>query len=137
MDRRELSIGDVARATGLGVHALRYFEREGLFLRPIPRSSARHRVYDQADVEWLVLCNRFRASGMSIARLRAFTALVRSGPGNEPERLALLQEHERVVRSRIAALNADLAVIQGKVAAYARHLRDGTAEGVWSPPSAG
>lgn len=128
-----LSIGQVSEATGLSVHALRFFEREGLFLRPIPRSAGGQRVYDPADVEWLVLCNRLRDSGMSIATLREFAALVRSGPGNEHERLALLEEHERAVRARIAELDASLAVIHGKVVTYRRHLRDGTAAGLWAP----
>ncbi|GAB4585770.1 MerR family transcriptional regulator [Nocardia sp. IFM 10818] len=128
-----LSIGDVAEATGLGVHALRFFEREDLFLRPIPRTAGGHRSYDKADVEWLLLCNRLRESGMPIATLRRFAGLVRSGPGNEPERLALLEEHERAVRAKIADLTANLEIIHGKVVAYRQHVRDGTAVGVWSP----
>ncbi|MFI7470485.1 MerR family transcriptional regulator [Nonomuraea sp. NPDC049646] len=132
-DADRLSIGDVAQATGLGVHALRFFEREELFLRPIPRTAGGQRAYDRADVEWLLLCNRLRESGMPIATLRRFARLVRSGPGNEPERLALLEEHERAVRERIAGLTASLEIIHGKVVAYRRHVEDGTAAGVWSP----
>ncbi|MDR8409884.1 MerR family transcriptional regulator [Nonomuraea sp. 3-1Str] len=128
-----LSIGDVAAATGLSVHALRFFEREGLLLRLIPRSAGGRRVYEPADVEWLLLCNRLRESGMPIATLRRFAGLVRSGPGNERDRLELLREHERDVRARIAELTASLEVIHGKVVAYERHVADGTATGLWSP----
>jgi DNA-binding transcriptional MerR regulator len=132
-DGRGLSIGKVAEATGLSVHALRFFEREGLFLREIPRSAGGQRLYGRADVEWLVLCDRFRASGMPIAVIRRFAELVRSGPGNEAERLALLREHEESVRARIAELTACLDIIRGKVVTYERHLRDGTAAGLWAP----
>ena len=128
-----LSIGTVAEATGMSVHALRFFEREGIFLRPIPRSDGGHRVYEQADVDWLLLCNRLRESGMPIAEVRRFAELVRVGAGNEQERLALLQEHERLVRAEIAQLNACLEVIHGKVATYEQHLGKGTAEGLWAP----
>ncbi|QIB46825.1 MerR family transcriptional regulator [Streptomyces aureoverticillatus] len=128
-----LSIGEVADATGLSVHALRFFEREELFLRPIPRTGGGRRVYAAADVEWLALCNRLRASGMPIAELKRFAGLVRSGPGNEAERLALLQEHERAVRARIEELDASLEIIHGKVLAYEKHVREGTAAGVWAP----
>jgi DNA-binding transcriptional MerR regulator len=128
-----LSIGDVAKATGLGVHALRFFEREELFLRPIPRTAGGQRVYDPADVEWLLLCNRLRDSGMPIASVKRFARLVRSGPGNESERLALLEEHERTVRDKVADLTASLEIIHGKVLAYRKHVEDGTAAGVWSP----
>ncbi|WP_433187955.1 MerR family transcriptional regulator [Actinoallomurus sp. CA-150999] len=128
-----LSIGQVADKTGLSVHALRFFEREGLFLRPIRRSAGGQRVYDPADVEWLLLCNRLRDSGMSIATMTRFAELVRSGPGNEPERLALLEEHERTVHAKIAGLTASLEVIHDKVMVYRRHVDDGTAAGLWSP----
>jgi DNA-binding transcriptional MerR regulator len=70
---------------------------------------------------------------MPIAVIKKFAGLVRSGPGNEPERLALLQEHEQSVRDRIAELNACLDVIHGKVVAYEKHLREGTAVGLWAP----
>jgi DNA-binding transcriptional MerR regulator len=128
-----LSIGTVAEATGMSVHALRFFEREGIFLRPIPRSDGGHRIYEQADVDWLLLCNRLRESGMPIATIRRFAGLVRAGAGNEQDRLALLQEHERLIRAEIAQLNACLEVIHGKVATYEQHLRDGNAGGLWAP----
>ncbi|MEV0247186.1 MerR family transcriptional regulator [Nocardia sp. NPDC050712] len=128
-----LSIGEVARTTGLGVHALRFFEREELFLRPIPRTAGGQRVYDASDVEWLLLCNRLRESGMPIAGLRRFAALVRSGPGTEPDRLALLEAHERAVRDRIAELTASLEIIHDKVVIYREHVAAGTAAGVWAP----
>ena len=128
-----LSIGTVAEATGISAHALRFYEREGIFLRPIPRSGGGHRVYEPADVEWLLLCNRLRESGMPIATIRRFAELVRAGAGNERDRLALLEEHERLVRAEIDRLRSCLEVIQGKVAVYEQHVRSGTAAGLWAP----
>ncbi|WP_026875993.1 MerR family transcriptional regulator [Jiangella gansuensis] len=129
----DLSIGDVAVATGLSVHALRYFEEEGLFLRPIPRTATGRRRYSAEDVEWLHLCNRFRASGMPIASILRFADLVREGPGNEAARLEMLRDHERHVRAKIAQLEGDLAVISGKVQTYEQHLAAGRAAELWNP----
>ncbi|MEU1521960.1 MerR family transcriptional regulator [Nocardia rhamnosiphila] len=129
----ELSIGDVAKATGLGIHALRFFEREKLFLRPIPRTAGGRRVYDTADVEWLLLCKRLRDSGMPIATVQKFAELVRSGPGNEAQRLALLEEHQQSVEAKIAELGASLRIIRDKVGTYREHMAEGTAAGLWSP----
>lgn len=70
---------------------------------------------------------------MPIATTREFAALVRSGPGNEKERLSLLQKHEVLIRSRISALQDNLTVIHDKVSAYERHVREGTVAGVWEP----
>jgi DNA-binding transcriptional MerR regulator len=128
-----LSIGQVAEQTGLSVHALRWFEREGLFLRSIPRVGGR-RTFDSSDVVWLTLCNRLRASGMPIAEIRRFAALVQAGPGNEAERLALLVAHERHVRSQLAELQQCLDIIHSKVESYERHLAEGTAATLWAPP---
>jgi DNA-binding transcriptional MerR regulator len=133
MDVQGLSIGEVAEATGLSVHALRFFEREGLFLRDIPRSASGRRVFDRADLDWLGLLNRLRESGMPIAAIREFAALVAAGPGNEAERLKLLQRHEDDVRAKIEELHACLDVVHAKVVAYGRHVDAGTAQGVWSP----
>jgi DNA-binding transcriptional MerR regulator len=130
-----LSIGEVAASTGLSVHALRYFEREGLLLRPVERSGSKHRMFDASDVDWLLLINRFRVSGMPIATIRRFAELVRSGPGNEADRLALLREHEAAVEQKITALQENLDVIRSKVAIYADHVKHGTAVGVWVPPT--
>ena len=133
-EQEALSIGQVADRTGLSVHALRWFERERLFLRPIPRTVGGRRVFGSDDVAWLVLLNRLRASGMPIAEIRRFAALVQAGPGNEAERLALLDAHEREVRNRIADLQECLDIIHSKVAVYQRHLAAGTASRLWSPP---
>ncbi|WP_460522333.1 MerR family transcriptional regulator [Flindersiella endophytica] len=138
MDSSEqtLSIGEVAEQTGLSVHALRWFEREELFLRPIPRVHGR-RVFEQSDVAWLNLCGRLRASGMPIADIRQFTALVRVGDGNEAERFALLEAHEQRVRVHIAELRECLTIINGKVDVYRRHLAEGVAAGLWAPTTSG
>lgn len=129
----EFSIGEVAEATGLSVHAIRFFEREGLFLREIPRTSSGRRVFEKTDVDWLQLLNRLRASGMPIAGIREYARLTTEGPGNEAERLRLLKRHESDVRAKIAELNACLAVIGNKVAVYEAHVEAGTARGLWEP----
>ena len=129
------SIGQVADKTGLSVHALRYFEREQLFLRPVRRDGSGRRVYTLDDVEWILLCNRLRESGMPIARLREFAGLVKAGPGNEDDRLELLKLHRSEVAQRIAHLEGCMKVIDTKVSIYQRHVDDGTAVGVWSQPT--
>ncbi|MEX5636028.1 MerR family transcriptional regulator [Parafrankia sp. FMc2] len=133
MAAERFSIGEVATRTGLSVDTLRWFERERLLLRSVSRTSGGRRVYDTADLEWLHLINRLRTSGMPIARIREFAGLVRSGPGNEAERLAVLVEHEQAVQVRIAELAEHLAVIQEKVRIYGEHVLAGTAAGLWAP----
>ena len=129
----ELGIGEVARQTGLSVHALRYYEREGLMLsRHVTRGTGGHRRYSRQDVLWLRMCTRLRASGMPLAQIRRYAGLVREGPGNEQERLDLLREQKARVESQVAELQECLRVINRKVGVYEQHLASGTASGLWT-----
>lgn len=130
-----MSIGDVAASTGLSVHALRFYERQGLLLSPVCRNTSGRRVYRQADVDWLRICTRLRTSGMPLAKLRAFAALVRQGPGNEDQRLTLLREHQEHVRAQMDELQSCLDLISWKVGIYEGHVSRGTAQGIWDPAS--
>ncbi|MET9993450.1 MerR family transcriptional regulator [Streptomyces mutabilis] len=128
-----LSIGDVAEQTGLSVHALRFYEREGLLVGPVRRTSGGRRRYSASDIDWLLICVKLRESGMPLADLKQFAELVRHGPGNEAERLRLLEAHRRRVDAQIQALEECRSVITWKVGVYADHLARGKAEGLWDP----
>jgi len=129
----ELSIGDVAERTGLSVHALRFYEREGLMLsRHVARGAGGHRRYTPMDVKWLVLCIKLRASGMPLAQVRRYACLVREGPGNEQERLDLLREQQARVESQLTELQECLRIITRKVGIYEQHLTDGSAQDLWN-----
>jgi DNA-binding transcriptional MerR regulator len=129
----ELGIGDVARRTGLSVHALRFYEREGLMLsQQVARGTGGHRRYTAQDVNWLRICIKLRASGMPLAKIRRFAELVREGPGNEQERLELLREQQRHVENQLAELEECLQIINRKVGVYEQHVADGTARHLWT-----
>lgn len=128
-----LSIGDVAEQTSLSVHALRFYEREGLLVGPVRRTTGGRRQYAPLDVEWLLICVKLRESGMPLADLKRFAELVRQGPGNEADRLDLLDTHRQRVDAQIQALEECRSVIAWKVDVYADHLKRGQANGLWDP----
>ena len=103
-----MSIGQVAERTGLSVHALRFYEREGILPNPVRRGPGGRRVYSEDDLEWLDLCIMLRSSGMPLPAIRQYTDLVRQGPGNEEERLSLLRQHQDNVTAQINQLNGSL-----------------------------
>ncbi|WP_328994185.1 MerR family transcriptional regulator [Kribbella sp. NBC_01245] len=127
----ELSIGEVAAQTGLSVHALRFYEREGILASPVRRNSSGRRVYSLHDVEWLNLCIILRASGMPLPAIRRYTELVRDGSGNEKDRLDLLRQHQEDVRAQIAKLTECLDLITFKVGIYEDLVESG---GTCEPP---
>jgi DNA-binding transcriptional MerR regulator len=128
-----LSIGEVAEQTGLSVHALRFYEREGLLVGPVQRTTGGRRRYCNSDVDWLLICVKLRKSGMPLADLKRFAELVRHGPGNEAKRLQLLDAHRQRVDAQITALEECRSVIAWKVGVYAEHLARGEASGLWDP----
>ncbi|HVB46343.1 MAG TPA: MerR family transcriptional regulator [Streptosporangiaceae bacterium] len=132
--RPGLSIGQVAQRTGLSVHALRFYESQGLLASPVRRAAGGRRVYSQRDVEWLDVCLKLRSSGMPLTAIRRYAGLVRQGAGNEEDRLDLLRQHQQRVTAQIAALTACLEMITFKVRIYEHSLAADTADPIWTAP---
>ncbi len=130
-----LSIGQVAQRTGLSVHALRFYEREGLLASPVQRGPDGNRAYTEDDLEWLDLCIKLRSSGMPLSAIRSYAELVRQGTGNEKERLAILRQHQERVTEQISALTACSDLIAFKVKIYEESLAAGAADPIWAPPA--
>ena len=127
-----LSIGQVAERTGLSVHTLRFYEREGVLANPVRRGLDGRRVYTEDDLEWLEICTSLRASGMPLAGIRRYAELIREGSGNEEERLGLLREHQERVTAQIRGLEKSLDLISWKVKVYEDRVAKGTAGNLWT-----
>lgn len=112
------SIAEAAEKTGLTTDTLRYYERDGLMVRPVMRSSSGHRRYTEGDLGWIVMITRLRATGMPIRDVRAYADLVRDGDGNEEDRLGLLRAHRDQVLEQLAQVRAHLDAIDYKIAVY-------------------
>jgi DNA-binding transcriptional MerR regulator len=112
------SIAEVSEQSGLTAHTLRYYERDGLMLRGVERSSSGHRRYTDNDVAWIEMITRLRATGMPIREVKRYTSLVRAGEGNEAERLALLVAHRQRVEAQLAEATAHLRAIDHKIGIY-------------------
>lgn len=111
-------ISDVAEETGLTAHTLRYYERAGLMLEPVGRTSSSHRRYSDGDVRWVVLLTKLRGTGMPIRQIKQYADLVRAGAGNEERRLALLEEHRTRVLDQLREVERNLQAIDHKIAVY-------------------
>ncbi|KIQ18307.1 MerR family transcriptional regulator [Rhodococcus sp. MEB064] len=116
------SIAEASAQTGLSIDTLRYYERDGLLLRPVPRSSTGQRRYDDEDVTWIVLITRLRATGMSIAEVRHYAELVRQGEGTQQERLDALRAHRERVLAQLEEVSGHLRAIDDKIALYVGRL---------------
>lgn len=113
-----LSIAEAAERTGLSPDTLRYYENDGLMLRPVDRSSAGHRRYSDGDLTWISLLTCLRGTGMPIREIRRYAELVRRGEGTEQDRLDLLRAHRTQVLARLAEVQDHLGAIDRKIGIY-------------------
>ena len=119
----QLRIGELAARTGRSVYTIRWYERQGL-LPTVPRLGS-YRVYSNRHVEWLELMERLRRSGMSVAQLRAYTALAQRGAPTILQTRELLQQHREEVQRRIAEWRQALKLIEEKIAFYDEWIEQG------------
>src|SRR5437667_8562137 len=85
-----LTIGQVAKTTGLAAKTIRYYEEIGVL--PVPRRTASgYRLYDSPGVEHLRFIRRARSLGLPLHQLRALSNTLNGGsrPAFRPQLLAL------------------------------------------------
>lgn len=128
-----VSIAEAARITGVSVHTLRYYERAGLVVTTVDRTAGGWRRYHQVDVDWIVVCTKLRATGMPIKTIRRYAALVSDGPGNEEERLAVMEAHRADVVAKLTEIQESLKLIDHKIGVYRGRLAAGDADRLWAP----
>jgi DNA-binding transcriptional MerR regulator len=109
-----------AEKTGLSQHTLRWYERIGLLDR-VDRAADGRRRFSDADLDWLLLLGRLRATGMPVADMLRYAELVRSGAG-EQERMDLLRHHRERVRQALLDQQECLSLLDTKIENYRRRL---------------
>ena len=61
-----MRIGELSTRSGRSVHAIRWYESQGL-VPGVERDTGRRRVYTELHVGWLDFMDRLRRTGMTIA----------------------------------------------------------------------
>ncbi|MFL9925542.1 MerR family transcriptional regulator [Herbaspirillum lusitanum] len=114
-----LTIQQAAKATGLSVHTLRYYERIGL-LDPVERRDNSHRLYRDDDLRWIGFLLKLRSTGLPVRGMLRYAELRRMGDTMESvsERKAILQAHTLSVEATLAELQSNLAVLHKKIDTY-------------------
>ena len=114
------STGEAAAKCGLSQHTLRWYERIGL-LEAVERGPDGRRRYSEADLDWLSLLTKLRATGMPVREMLRYAELVRSGAG-QAERLDLLRRHREDVLRAMAIQQECLKLLDHKIDFYTRHV---------------
>ena len=95
--RAPLKIGEVAKLSGVGIEALRFYERSGLLGRP-GRTQSGYRMYDTEVLERLDFIKRAQVLGFSLDEIKQIIA--EKNGGHSP-----CAEVREVVRSRLHELD--------------------------------
>ena len=110
---RGLLAGDVAKALGVGVQTLHYYEREGL-IPPPARSESGYRLYTPELVARVSFIRRAQALGLPLDEIRDVLGLVEEGTSPCGRVETALAEKLAEVDRRLAELQkfrADLAAL--------------------------
>jgi DNA-binding transcriptional MerR regulator len=111
---------EAAEKCGLTQYMLRWYERIGLLDR-VERTADGRRRFSDADLDWLMLLSKLRATGMPVRDMLSYAELVRSG-AREQERMDLLRVHRERVRQAVAEQQECLKLLDAKIGNYCGRL---------------
>ncbi len=95
---RRLKIGEVAKGSGIGIEALRFYEKSGLLDRP-SRTEGGYRIYDGEVLARLDFIKRAQLLGFSLDEIKTIIADKRAGQSP-------CSDVREIVRNRLAELDA-------------------------------
>ena len=107
------TIGGLARAGGVGVETIRYYQRRGLL--PTPRRGGGIRHYDEQDLRRLRFIRSAQAAGFTLEQVGELLALDATEDRDRARALA---------KERIGALDAKIAELEAARNALKRLARD-------------
>ena len=109
----DLTIGLLARAAGVGVETVRFYQRRELL--PVPPRAGGIRRYGPADIERLRFIKRAQAAGFTLAEIGELIAL---DAGNDRARA------RELAATRVAALDASIVEMKEARESLARLARE-------------
>jgi MerR family copper efflux transcriptional regulator len=121
-DENSLKVGAVAKAAGVGVQTLHYYERVGLLLKPA-RSTANYRLYSPETVRRVRFIKKAQAVGLTLEETRQILDLKARGRAPCRKVAELGEKHLQEIDARLAQLRG-----------YRRALRE--AVSIWRKESA-
>ena len=98
-------IGDVSRRTGLSVHAIRFYEAEGL-VRESARTDSGYRVFPHRTVEQLQFVRKAQALGFTLDEIRELLVLRDRSTDACSHVKSLVEEKLASVQGKIRELEA-------------------------------
>lgn len=109
-----LTIGRLARASGVNLETIRYYERMGLMPEP-PRTAGGHRLYEEAHRRRLSFVRRARELGFTLEQIRELLRLADEEGQPCSAVVQIAGGHLEDVRRKIADLTRLEGILAGAV----------------------
>ncbi len=119
------SIGQAARKTGLSVHTLRYYEKEGL-LPFVQKSRSGLRMFSDNDIGWLGMIECLKGVGMSLKGIKQYIDWFREGDATLDKRLEMFRQQRAHLEVQMTQLQQYMAKIDFKIRLYTEAVRLGS-----------
>lgn len=118
-------IGKAAEKSGLSIHTLRYYEKEGL-LPFVERTPSGQRNFKEDDFVWLSVITCLKETGMPIKDIKEFIDWCLEGDSTLEKRLNMFQKQKEFVQAQMDALQKHLDRIDHKIWYYETAVKAGT-----------
>jgi DNA-binding transcriptional MerR regulator len=115
----QFTIGQVAEKTGLSIHTIRYYEKEGI-LPIIKRNESGQRIFEYEDIQWINLLHCLRNTGMPIAQLKDYADLTLQGDPAGEKRLEILNRQKEMIEEQVNILKTHIDLLNLQMAWYPR-----------------
>ena len=97
--------------------ALKFYCNQGL-VPNVKRDKNNYRVFDERDIAWINGLTCLKRCGMSIEDMKVYLKLCQQGMSSIPERKAILEKQRKLLMTKIADLEKDIAYIDRKQQYY-------------------
>ena len=106
-----LTIGKLAKASGVSAKMIRYYESIDL-LPAAERTESNYRVYDEKDIHCLRFIHRARKLGFPLEQIRVLMALWQDQKRSSREVKQLALDHVTDLQARIAEMQSMVNLLQ-------------------------
>lgn len=117
------TIAQTAAKTGISVHTLRYYDKEGL-LPYVKRDENKNRKFSEEDFEWLSFILCLKNTGMSIKEINDYIKLCEEGDSTLQQRLLVFRQQKEAINQRIAELEEYKKTIDYKIGFYEKEIKE-------------
>ena len=121
------TVGEMAKKLGIAPSALRYYDKEGL-LPFVERSGSGIRMFKDSDMEWMLIIECLKKTGMPIKEIKMFIDWCMEGDATIDKRLELIDNQRKNVLEQTEQLKKTLDTLNFKHWYYETAKKAGTCD---------